>query len=66
MWNLKNTKSETQSQSSGYQGLGVGRDGEILVKRVQISSYEINKFGNLMYSIGIIANNTVLYTSQCC
>ena len=31
-------------------------------QRVQISSYKINKFWDLMYNMVIIASNTVLYT----
>ena len=31
-------------------------------QRVQTSSYKMNKFQDLMFSMGIIVNNTVLYT----
>ena len=31
-------------------------------QRVQTSRYKINKFGNLMYSMMVIANNTVSCT----
>ena len=42
-------------------GGGGGGDGDILV-RVQISSYKMNKFGDLMSNMMTIVNNIVLYT----
>lgn len=41
---------------------GVGKVGGILDKGYKLSvSYMINKFGDLMYIIVIIANNTISY-----
>lgn len=34
------------------------------VQRIQISSFKMNMFCNLIYSIGIIFKNIVLYTQK--
>ena len=60
MWNLKKTNSESRVVFTGTWG-GWRKRGDI-GQRVQISSYKINKFWDLMYNMVIIASNTVLYT----
>lgn len=52
-------KLEKQSRVVVTRGWKVGEMGRY-GQRVQISSYKINKFGNLMYSRVIIANNTCI------
>ena len=63
MWNLKKTNSEKQRVERWLPWVeGVGKWGDIC-QRVQTSSYnKINKFGDVMYRMVIIANNTVSYT----
>ena len=58
---LKMSNSEKQ-QNGGYEGFGEqGKWGNIC-QGVQTSSYKINKFWGSLYSMAIIANNTVSYT----
>lgn len=49
-------------QNSGCQVLGDGRHEEILVKMYRYSVSRWTYSGGLVYSMGTIANNTVLYT----
>lgn len=63
MWSLKTSSQRNRSKCGGYQELRSQRNGEILGKWSKLSvSYQINKFGDLMCSVVIIANDTVLYT----
>lgn len=47
-----------REQTDGCEWLGVGELGDISQK-IEIFSYTINEFGDLMQSMVIIANNTV-------
>ena len=56
---LKKTNSRVEWYLLGAGGWRKWGD---IGQRVQISSYKINKFGDLTYNMVIIASNTVLYT----
>ena len=56
---LKKTNSRVEWYLLGPGGWRKWGD---IGQRVQISSYKINKFGDLTYNMVIIASNTVLYT----
>ena len=51
-------RNRIREQKGDYQGLGNGRNGEMVVKRYKTRS------GDWMYSMVIIANNTVFYTRE--
>ena len=51
-----------KKQTGGYQGLETGEWVDTTGQRVQISSYETNKFWDVMYSMLTTVNSTVLYT----
>ena len=55
MWNLKNT-------NSGLPWAGGWGNGEIFVKEYKLPVTRLTKSGDLMYSMVIIVNNTVLHT----
>ena len=62
MWNLKSLNTETKSRLRVFRGWREGEMGRFWIKvtnfKLQISS------GDLMYSMVIIVNNTVLYTCK--
>lgn len=62
MWNLKELNPE--KQNSMVAGGASARDGEWgdTGQRVQTSGYKINSCEELMFSMVIINNNTVVYT----
>lgn len=63
MWNLKSlANSEKQSRGVVTRGCQVGGKGEILVAGYTFLVVRYISSGDLMYSMVIIAKNTVLYT----
>lgn len=60
MWNLKTSNSEKEL-SNGYQGLRVGEMRRYWSKG-KLPVIRLINSGDLMYSMVIIANDTILYT----
>ena len=52
--------------SGSYQGLGSGGNGEILVRGWKLLVIRFIGYGNLMYGMVIMANNTVSYILESC
>ena len=61
VWSLKKSNLEKQRVEWRLPRVGVGEMRRYWSKGTT-PSYTINKFGDLIYSIVIIANNTVSYT----
>lgn len=59
---IQKSKIITSHRGSGYQGLGVGGSGDILIKGHTIPVTNWVSSGNLMYNMVIIFINILLYT----
>ena len=59
MWHLKMINSGKQSRVVVTRSCGVGKMGDT-GQGILTSTYKINKFGDLMYSMVIIANNRII------
>lgn len=65
MWNLKKqTNAQIERWISGCQRLGVGCKMNEDDQKVETSSYMINKFWDVKYSMESMDNNNVLYTCK--
>ena len=62
MWNLKSKTDRKREYIGGCQALGVGGRGETLIKRNKLSMIRFISSRDLMGSMVMTANNTVLCT----
>lgn len=63
LWNLKRKNSKLiakREQNDGCQGLGGGRNGEMLVQQYKLRRQRSSE--DLMYNTGSTVKNNVLYT----